>query len=195
MKQFVVLLIAVSLANAGYAQSSAPCPAEVTFGIHDLWKAATEGELLNADGWYRTSVYFLNREPWPGLKKIWVVSNYWAADLFSLKDNKAEVILGYEDAGSIDDQLRYTPPEPTHAIKTSIMYHLTLAPTHRTTYKADGKTPDKVITGPLGWHIEGSEGPPWATVNTAIRYVLEMRAKTKDPEIRKNADQTIEHLL
>jgi hypothetical protein len=38
-------------------------------------------------------------------------------------------------------------------------------------------------------------GSPWTTVNTAIRYVPEMRTKTADPGIEKNADQTLAELM
>jgi hypothetical protein len=51
------------------------------------------------------------------------------------------------------------------------------------------------MTGPRAWQIEGPQGAPWTTVNTAIRYVLEMRAKAKDPQIKRNADDTIGQLL
>ena len=33
------------------------------------------------------------------------------------------------------------------------------------------------------------------TVNTAIRYVLEMRGMTNDPVARKNADRTLNELM
>ena len=44
--------------------------------------------------------------------------------------------------------------------------------------------------------IEGSPlWPPWTTVNTAIRYVLEQKAKATDAAVKKNADETIEAML
>lgn len=45
LRYFSAAVMAVFLVTAGYAQGSAPCPSEITFGIHDLWKAATEAEL------------------------------------------------------------------------------------------------------------------------------------------------------
>jgi hypothetical protein len=45
------------------------------------------------------------------------------------------------------------------------------------------------------WKVKGSPGDPWTTVNTAIRYALEMREKATHPAIKKNADQTIAKLL
>jgi hypothetical protein len=62
-------------------------------------------------------------------------------------------------------------------------------------YASDGKTliekkpsyPAWQFTDPVGWR--------WTTVNTAIRYTMEMRAKTSDPEIKKNADKTIGTLM
>ena len=51
------------------------------------------------------------------------------------------------------------------------------------------------MTGPAAWQIEKTPAFRWTTVNTAIRYVLELRAKSHDPSIRKNADETLEKLL
>ena len=51
------------------------------------------------------------------------------------------------------------------------------------------------MTGPAAWQIEKTPALAWTTVNTAIRYVLEMRIKTNDPSIKKNADETLEKLL
>jgi hypothetical protein len=152
--------------------------------------------LLNKDEWHRASGYYLTESPWPGTKVIRVFSNVWGpADLLSIKDDKAQVAMGYFDAGTIDSELRYTPPVREGAVKTSLVYGLKLAPTHWNTYKSDGTTVDKVMTGPPAWQIEGRPSTPWTTVNTAIRYLLEARTQTKNPEIKKNADESISELL
>jgi hypothetical protein len=45
--------------------------------------------------------------------------------------------------------------------------------------------------GPGQWRIEGPVPEPHLTVDTAIRYVAELRASVKDPAIRRNADNTL----
>jgi hypothetical protein len=62
-------------------------------------------------------------------------------------------------------------------------------------YGPNGKLIEKKPIGSRFWQIQGSPGLPWTTVNTAIRYVLEMRDKTSDPAIKKNTDQTLAELM
>jgi len=79
-------------------------------------------------------------------------------------------------------------------VKTGFLYHLVGVPAYSTMYSSDGKVSKKPV-GARFWQIQGPPGAPWTTVNTAIRYVLEMRAKTADPVIKKNADQTLAELM
>ncbi|MGB6874538.1 MAG: hypothetical protein WBD87_00755 [Candidatus Acidiferrales bacterium] len=92
-----------------------------------------------------------------------------------------------------------------------MLYHLILAPTYHTeqTFERSGSvkqkngyiaptwkvTGTKTVEDPPAWRIEGQEQKPFATVNVAIRYVLEMREITKDPAIKQNADKTLRILL
>jgi hypothetical protein len=47
------------------------------------------------------------------------------------------------------------------------------------------------VVGPTGWRIEGSPREHHLTVDAASRYAAELRAKTPDVAIRKNAEKTI----
>jgi hypothetical protein len=49
----------------------------------------------------------------------------------------------------------------------------------------------KESTGPLNWEIEGPQTWRWSTVETALRYVTEMSAKSTDPAVKQNAEKTI----
>jgi hypothetical protein len=63
-------------------------------------------------------------------------------------------------------------------------------------YGSDGKTlVEKRPTGAGVWLIKGTQAPPLTTVNTAVRYVLEMREKTTDQATKENASQTLAQLL
>lgn len=63
-------------------------------------------------------------------------------------------------------------------------------------YGPDGKTLiEKRPTGVHVWMIKAAQGPPVTTVNTAIRYALEMREKTSDRAGKENADQTLAQRL
>src|SRR2546427_12980457 len=68
-------------------------------------------------------------------------------------------------------------------------------PKYTMMYGPDGRTLiSKRPTGTRIWEIKGSQGRPFTTVNTAIRYVLEQRDKAQQPVIRKNADEAL-HIL
>ena len=53
------------------------------------------------------------------------------------------------------------------------------------------KMPRPGTNGPLEWLIEGPVPEPHVSINTAIRFLTELRARAKDEAIRKNADNTI----
>lgn len=193
---------------SGYPQISATgqvwTPDKV---VENVWKLATQGDLLSPEGWDKMARgFFLHPAPSPGSKLnlikptgdkvILVVSNGWGIVNTSVEGSKARVAVEYYDAGRIDAKLRYTPgKEPDPIGKTEMLYTLVFAPTHWETYKGNGLEIAEVRTGPDGWQIETPQGPRWTTVNTAIRYVLEMRNKTTDPAVRKNADETLTRLL
>jgi hypothetical protein len=186
------------------AVMSAQQPPLVASGIspkeatEQLWTMATRGELLTPEGWDKASrSFFMHPASAPENKVVFVVSNYWGPPSEQIKGDKADVTVGFGDAGKIDSALRYLPPQPTRAIKTGMLYHFVLAPTHWTMFKSDGKaiTGKEEKSGPVTWQIDDPPGPPWTTVNTAIRYVLEIRNKTTDPVIKKNADETLLKLL
>jgi hypothetical protein len=161
---------------------------------------ATRGELLTSEGWNRASALFTVPQPRPTNKPLFVVSNYYGINYYNVKENRAEIQMEYADCGQIDSALHYSPPQKTQAFKTSFQYRLVSVPTYLMMYGSDGKTlVEKKPTGASAWQIEGpqTEGPPplpWTTVNTAIRYVLEMRDKATDPAIKKNADETLAKL-
>ena len=197
MRQRILCAIFVTvIVTSAPVQSSSPAanksPGEI---VDRLWRMATQGKLLTANGWQRAAGFFSLPATPPDNSKIWVTSNDWGLDSESIKGSSAEVVMGFEDEGTIDAALRYTPPPKTDAVKTGIVYHLILQSTHAPVYGPDGKTVVREMTGPAAWQIEDSPKTTWTTVNTAIRYVLETRSKTSDPILTRNADDTIAKLL
>jgi hypothetical protein len=192
------IFIAIS-ASGQCASDPAPSPKTV---VEQLWMKATQGDLLTPEGWDKAAKsLFVDPKPTPGNKVIQIISNEWGLPGEEINGDKAKVYMGYEDAGQIDSTLRYTPPKSANWIKTGMSYQLILVPTYAIFYAPDGRTViEKKPTGCHAWQIQNPSGPsvqgsPWTTVNTAIRYVLEMRAKTNDPSIKKNVDETLEKLL
>jgi hypothetical protein len=167
-------------------------PTEV---VDEMWRWATQGLLFTQDGWSKLDALFMSPARFTENKKILIVSNDWGpAYDYKVRDDHAEIAVGYIDMGNIDSELRYTPPMKTEFVKTAFLYHLSAVPAYSTMYSADGKAEKKSI-GSRAWKIQGSPDIPWTTVNTAIRYVLEMRTKTENPAKKKNADETISKLL
>jgi hypothetical protein len=164
--------------------------------VEHLWSMGVTGELLTTQGWNTASGFYTKPNLEPQDKSFNVYSNYYGLYSVTINGDKAEVIMDYSNGGRIDSNLRYSPPPKTNAFKTGLAFQLILTPSYMRMFGPDGKTEiEKKATGYSAWKIEGPAFPPWTTVNTAIRYVLEMRNKSSDPVIKKNADETISKLL
>jgi len=165
--------------------------------VEQLWNMAMRGDLLTTDGWNRSCQYFTKPVSAPGNKVVSVVSNDYGIVRNSVEGKSATVWIGFRKLGQIDSRLRFTPEPPSNAYDSAEEYRLVVGHRHIITYGADGKTKlqDKEIMESIIWQIDGSPGPPWTTVNTAIRYVLEQKAKATNPLVLKNADQTLTKLL
>ena len=113
------------------------------------------------------------------------------------KGNDVEIYVACNDLGTVNADFSYTPP-PKHVGYYMIVcdHHMTFAPTRSVIVYADGQKTTKVEkSGPPAWQIADQQTIPFTTVNTAIRYVLEIERSTKDPVIRKNAGETLTKLL
>jgi hypothetical protein len=95
----------------------------------------------------------------------------------SADDQKAEVAVDYEDLGRVDTWLRFSFPSARPA-RVTVKYHLVR--------QSD--------LSPPRWKIEAPQPSAWASLDAAIKYVNEMRAKAADPVIREHADKTLDTL-
>jgi len=107
----------------------------------------------------------------------------------------AEAVVGFTSLGSIDNALHYTQRLKTHFGKRVSAYHLVAVPKYTMMYaQTEGHLISKRPTELAFWEIKGSQGRPFTTVNTAIRYVLNRGTRAQQPVIRKNADEAL-HIL
>jgi hypothetical protein len=161
--------------------------------VEEFWKLETKGGRLTPEGWSKARVFFLHPSSPPQKKTIAVISGKYkySVDERWIKGNQAEIWNGCIDLGRIDDALRYKPPDPRYD-KAVVSYHLVLIDKHWE-FGPDGVT-EKEVSGPLAWRIENPEPVIWLTVDTAVRYVKEVREKTTDLTLKKNADQTLTKL-
>jgi hypothetical protein len=193
---FALFVLATSPAQAQHHPFPATPPDAI---VNYLWTMATTGQLLTTEGMNKAAAYYADPGTGPKDKSFLVVSNFWGwASVVKERTtgNRAEVVLEYWPAGKIDSRLRYTPPAPSRAYKFATGYELTLTPVYITHVGPDGKTViSQEPTGDHHWEIVGPLQPRFATINAAIRYVLEMRDITKDSIIKQNADKTLAILL
>ncbi|MGB2626926.1 MAG: hypothetical protein WAK20_09050 [Candidatus Acidiferrum sp.] len=188
----VSLVFGVGFLAARALQVPAWSPKEI---VEQYWNLAMQGDLLSRDGRQRASRLFVDPELMRQNDTIEVRSNYYALEHSSIDGNRAEIYMEYGEVGKINPALVFTRAKATIALKTSLRYQLVFAPTLLKTFGPDGKTVVQEAKGLAEWKIQSSSEPPWTTVNTAIRYVLEMSRKTTDPVIKKNADATVTALL
>jgi hypothetical protein len=189
--------VAVSWGALLHAQTSACTELAPRQAIEDLWNRSARGELLTERGWAAAAGFFVQPIKPFNNRLIKVVSNYYGVNSESTTGTKASVQMEFTDEGQIGVDLRYIPPPAQTTYKTSMSYNLVAGPGYTMMYGPDGKTlvEKKELKGVTIWRIEGPPPPPWGTVNSAIRYVLEARSRTKDPALKKNADETLAKLI
>jgi hypothetical protein len=151
-------------------------------------KLIAAGDLLTPTGWKRASQLFEKSNPYPPSGEIYVVSTGGAVGEDWVKGDRAQVETKWDDNyGTIDSALRYKPPSPSGRIAMGQIFPLIL--THA---QPDGSGNSTPPTEPAAeWKFEGYLRIRSATIPAAIKYVKQMRDRSTDPAIRKNADRTI----
>jgi hypothetical protein len=194
MRRLFITLISITIVAIGASpQSPPPNPSEKV--VDQLWRMAAAGDLLTTKGWNTASRFFTQPSSLPERKTIRIVSNSYGVASPQISGNTAKLIVWCEDVGKIDPEFRFTPAPPSTSEKTGYGYSLILSPSLLKVYGPDGKTLISERKGLPEWRIAGPQGEAFTTVNTAIRYVLENGAKSKNPLIKKNAEETIAALL
>lgn len=142
------------------------------------------GTGLSADGWKRLGEMFSrpsNSRPTHAIisSKGFNVSNA------RIEGNEAHFYVEYMEVARIDDLGHIVAlPGPHH---TRVLYTLVLTTGKTNVAVKEGE-------GQLEWKIDVPQIEPRITIETAKRYIQELRNTTKDPVVRKNADQTLASL-
>lgn len=203
-----ISLIISCLATVAFPQASTEdstkgqlkpnCPADSAKDVvQSLWGMAASGEMIAS--WGSAARLFSEPGPWPSDRSVRVVSDYWWVEYHECSDKSEAIVIVQSHwdriPGVIDARLHFTPP-PRSAVQAGMAYRVIMASPQMYYWGADGKpVPAKPTGEPKRWLIQGPPLPSFLTVTAAIRYVLEQRAKTEDPVIRKNADETLAALL
>ncbi len=152
-------------------------------------KLIAAGDLLTPAGWKRASELFEKSNPYPTSGDIYVVSTGGAVGEDWVKGDRAQVETKWDDNyGTIDSALRYKPPSPSGRIAMGQIF--SLISTHAQPC-GSGSGASATATPAAEWKFEGDLRIRSATIPAAIKYVKQMRDRSTDPAIRKNADKTI----
>jgi hypothetical protein len=160
-------------------------------------KLETAGEGLTPNGRRELASFFVETPTKPQWDKILVVKDYHFSPA-GREEDEAGFGMYYEPVGLLDSSLRLTEEgldeiPDLGCCSQEFIYTLRLLDRYWET-TPDGKAV-KEFSGPLAWRISYYPVTAWITVGTAIRYVTEMREKSSDPVIKKNADETLAELL
>jgi hypothetical protein len=136
-----------------------------------------DGSLLTPEGWKRAATLFGQSKPYPANGIVVLRSTGGTLGETWRKENQAEVQTKWTDSfGSIDSKLRYKPATRDRDVIGLIdIFHLVF----------DG----------WKWRIDGPMGERTTTLDRAVRYIREMRERSNDVVIKKNAGRTIAILM
>jgi hypothetical protein len=148
--------------------------------LENFCEMDADGKQLTAEGWRQIAALFTQARP-AREKGIIVVKDFVVSNPAVLGD-KVEFYVQYIYLGSLDEsgpRLTHPAPLPPQPVKVRIEYTLS---------RMDEGP------GPPAWKIDGSPREPHISVDTAIRYVRQLRAQATSSAVVKNADRTISSL-
>jgi hypothetical protein len=192
----VALLFAGLIAHSAgaLAQSSPTTEPTALEIVQAFWKLEVQGARLTPDGYSKTAGFFVDSElPRVYVMRLVVVSNG------GIKENKLErspdravFYNTFYEHGQIDSALRFNrTPERTAEgawIKGGLVRYIVVLTD--TQWEFDGISSKQVLV-PKQWLIQTPPCDVHVTIDTAIRYVTEMREKATVPEARQNATRTL----
>ncbi len=130
----------------------------------------SNGALLTPEGWKKAAALYESGAPYPAYGSIFLKSTGGVLGETWRQGDSAEVQTKWTDAlGTIDSNLKYNPPH--NACGSIFVFSLVLKNRQ--------------------WKLNGRLHQRMATREQALRYVTEMRDRTGDPAIKRNADKTI----
>lgn len=191
----VVLGLGATAALAQAPSSPSKSPKDV---VEKIFQFETNGGRLTTDGWYKASRIFVRMYPVaPPIKIVHVVRN-GANDKVeetARTENWAEVSVSTSLLGEIDAALRFKPVPKQGAYgvlllqSTQVTFHVVLTEKQWRVNRDGGR--DYEVTSSPQWLIDCDQSDIWINRETAIRYVTDMRDKTGDPAIKRNAEETL----
>jgi hypothetical protein len=188
-----VLGLSAIIVDAQAPTEAQKSPKEV---VEQFYKMETEGRWLGPEHWDELQDFLTNVDPWSTPVSVSVLKSYRVVECTTEhRCGKDQIEVDYDEWGSIDYFLNFTkargPEGRSPAAGGPVEQR-----TYETLYLSDrflktsvsGREEEK--TGALGWRISLFASTR-VNVDTAVRWVAEMRDKSSDPAIKYNAERTI----
>jgi hypothetical protein len=189
-RKFTLVLVLAFGVIGAFAQSPAPAAKSPKALVQEYWNLETHGERLTDQGWNKAAGFFLHPGPAPHNKRIVVISEDSSVDEWTTNGNTALILVGHgKTVGTVDSNMAFVR-DSSDAIKEGILFNVVLTDKYWI-LNEDGKTV-KEVSGVPEWKIDtkGTDTVIWLSLDTAIRYVTQIRDEAADISIKKNAGKT-----
>jgi hypothetical protein len=191
-----ILCLGIPVACAHAPAGAQKSPKEV---VEQFYKMETQGTWLGPERWDELQDFLTDTGPWFPNASISVLKRYEVRE--ARKDIGSGGVVDYQvevdffEWGSIGPYLNFTKAQGLTG-QSSAASEAVVQRTYETLVLRDRfiqRTPsgkDVEKKGTLGWRM-ALFAPPRIDVNTALRWVAEMRDKSSDPAIKYNAGKTL----
>jgi len=146
----------------------------------------SDGKHLTPDGWREMTKLLISSTAKPRLEEMAVIKDFVVSDPV-IEGNEAKVIVQYTTLGILDARNLTFGPRGMDPEK--ITFERTLVLTGKYA-QVEPNGVVKEMEGPLEWRIEG-QAEPHISVQTAIRYLQQLRTKTSNNTLKRSADESL----
>lgn len=150
----------------------------------------TDGKGLSAEGRRELDALLVQPATWR-TDKIHVARGFVVSNAIFM-GAKGILDVEYTALGDLDSSLHFS--NGVHG-GGRVREGYTLALSNKYSLPGANGKPAQELIGPSRWKVADSPPEQWITLNTAIRYVTEMRDRAADPVIKTNAEQTLAKLM
>ncbi len=190
-RKFTLVLVLAFGVIGAFAQSPAPAAKSPKALVQEYWNLETHGGRLTDQGWNKAAGFFLHPGPMPHNKRIVVIPEDSSVDEWTTNGNTALILVGLgKTVGTVDSNMAFVR-DSSDAIKEGILFNVVFTDRYWI-LNEDGKTV-KEVSGVPEWKIDtkGTDTVIWLSLETAIRYVTQIRDEVTNVAIKKNADKTL----
>jgi hypothetical protein len=174
-RSFLLMVVVAVTVFSGLAKASTKSPKDV---VEQFVKMDVEGARLTPEGWHDADALFVKPSEPPQLEILVVIAWRYAVSEAPDKGDKTQFLMGYEEVGRVSTSSLHFAPSNSGDVMWSFEKY-TIVSTDM----------------PLEWRIDGVQPVEMhLSADAAIRYVTQMRARTSDPAIQKNADRALAKL-